>query len=288
MNTLPRISLEFFPPAKPQAEAGLWQALERLGGLQPEFVSLTYGAGGTSRDRSDRILAGLLDRGLAEPAAHITCVAATRGAVDDCIRTWAEAGIRRLVALRGDMPELGAPFRPHPEGYDNAADLVAGLRRLGDFDISVGCYPEVHPDSPSLQADLDNLKRKLDAGAARAISQYFFDAEVFLRFRDRARRAGITQPIVPGILPIFHFGKVRSFSQRCGASVPQWLAARFDGLDGDPETRDLVAATTASELCQTLLREGVESFHFYTLNRAKLTLAICRMLGLRPQLEEAA
>lgn len=288
MTTLPRISLEFFPPAKPQAEAGFWQALEKLSGLQPEFVSLTFGAGGSSRDRSDRILGGLLERGLAEPAAHITCVAASRGSTDDCVRAWAEAGIRRLVALRGDMPELGAPFRPHPQGYENAADLVAGLNRIGDFDISVGCYPEIHPDSPSLQADLDNLKRKLDAGAARAISQYFFDAETFLRFRDRARRAGITQPIVPGILPVFHFGKVRNFSQRCGTSVPDWLAARFDGLDGDPETRDLVAATTASELCLTLLREGVETFHFYTLNRATLSLAVCRMLGLRPQLKEAA
>ncbi len=288
MTTLPRISLEFFPPAKPQAEAGFWQALEKLSGLQPEFVSLTFGAGGSSRDRSDRILGGLLERGLAEPAAHITCVAASRSSTDDCVRAWAEAGIRRLVALRGDMPELGAPFRPHPQGYENAADLVAGLNRIGDFDISVGCYPEVHPDSPSLQADLDNLKRKLDAGATRAISQYFFDAETFLRFRDRARRAGITQPIVPGILPVFHFGKVRNFSQRCGTSVPDWLAARFDGLDGDPETRDLVAATTASELCLTLLREGVETFHFYTLNRATLSLAVCRMLGLRPQLKEAA
>ncbi|MDJ0945198.1 MAG: methylenetetrahydrofolate reductase [Kiloniellales bacterium] len=288
MTALPRISLEFFPPAKPQAEAGFWQALERLAGLEPEFVSLTYGAGGTSRDRSDLILGGLLERGLAEPAAHITCVAASRDEIDACVRAWAEAGIGRLVALRGDMPELGAPFRPHPRGYENAADLVAGLRRLGDFDISVGCYPESHPDSPSPRADLDNLKRKLDAGAARAISQYFFDAETFLRFRDRARAAGIAQPVVPGILPIFHFGKVRNFSQRCGTVVPDWLAARFEGLDDDPETRDLVAATTASELCQSLLREGVESFHFYTLNRAKLTLAICRMLGLRPQLEEAA
>jgi len=288
MTCLPRISLEFFPPQKPQAEAGFWQVLEKLSRLQPEFVSLTYGAGGTSRDRSDLILAGLLERRLAEPAAHITCVDAPQTVVDDCVRAWGAAGIMRLVALRGDMPELGAPFRSHPEGYANAAALVAGLRRIGDFDISVGCYPESHPESPSPQADLDNLKRKLDAGAARAISQYFFDAETFLRFRDRAREAGITQPIVPGILPIFHFGKVRNFSQRCGTTVPDWLAARFDGLDGDPETRDLVAATTASELCQTLLREGVESFHFYTLNRATLTLAICRMLGLRPKLEEAA
>ncbi len=288
MTRLSRISLEFFPPQKPQAEAGFWQTLEKLSGLRPEFMSLTYGAGGSDRARSDRILGGLLERDLAEPAAHITCVAAPRGAVDDCVRAWSQAGVRRLVALRGDMPDLDAPFQPHSQGYKNAADLVAGLRRISDFDISVACYPESHPDSPSTEADLDNLKRKLDAGAARAISQYFFDAETFLRFRDRARRAGITQPIVPGILPIFHFGKVRNFSQRCGTAVPDWLAARFDGLDDDPETRDLVAATTASELCQALLREGVESFHFYTLNRAKLTLAICRMLGLRPQLEEAA
>ncbi len=288
MTAGPRISLEFFPPQKPQAEAGFWETLEKLGGLQPKFVSLTYGAGGSDRGRSDRILGGLLERGLAEPAAHITCVAAPRSAVDDCVGAWAEAGIRRLVALRGDMPDLSAPFQPHPQGYENAADLVAGLRRIGDFDISVACYPESHPDSPSPEADLDNLKRKLDAGAARAISQYFFEAETFLRFRDRARRAGIRQPIVPGILPIFHFGKVRNFSQRCGTQMPDWLAARFDGLDGDPETRDQVAAATAGELCQALLREGIESFHFYTLNRAKLTLAICRMLGLRPRLEDAA
>ena len=288
MTRLPRISLEFFPPQKPQAEAGFWQTLEKLSRLRPEFASLTYGAGGSDRARSDRILGGLLERGLAEPAAHITCVGAPRSAVDECVPAWAEAGIKRLVALRGDMPEIGAPFRPHPQGYENAANLVAGLRRIGDFDISVACYPESHPESPSPAADLDNLKRKLDAGATRAISQYFFDAETFLRFRDRARRAGVTQPIVPGILPIFHFGKVRNFSQRCGTAVPDGLAARFDGLDGDPETRDQVAATTAGELCQALLREGVENFHFYTLNRAKLTLAICRMLGLRPQLEDAA
>ncbi len=288
MTATPRVSLEFFPPQKAEAEAGFWLALDRLAGLRPDFVSLTYGAGGSSQDRSTRILKGLLERGLAPPAGHITCVGASRAEVDTCVRGWAAAGITRLVALRGDMPELGAPFQPHPAGYENAADLVAGLSRLGDFDVSVGCYPETHPDSASVQADLDNLKRKLDAGANRAISQYFFDAEAFLRFRDRARRAGITQPLVPGILPISHFGKVRDFSRRCGTAVPDWLAARFEGLDADPETRDLVAATTASELCLTLLREGVGSFHFYTLNRAKLTLAICRMLGLRPQLKEAA
>ena len=288
MTNAPRISLEFFPPQKAEAEPAFWQAVDRFKGLQSDFVSLTYGAGGSSQDRSTRILKGLLARDLAPPAGHITCVGAPRAEVDACVRGWAEAGITRLVALRGDMPELGAPFRPHPEGYENAADLVAGLARLGDFDISVGCYPETHPDSASAQADLDNLKRKLDAGATRAISQYFFDAEAYLRFRDRARRAGITQPLVPGILPIFHFGKVHDFSRRCGAGIPDWLGARFEGLDADPETRDLVAATTASELCLTLLREGVESFHFYTLNRAKLTLAICRMLGLRPQLKEAA
>ena len=288
MTAIPSISLEFFPPATPKAEAAFWPALERLSALDPVCVSITYGAGGTDRTRSDRTLRELLARGLAEPAAHLTCVGQTRAEVDACAAGWAAAGINRLVALRGDMPDLAAAYRPHPQGYENAAALVAGLVGIADFDISVACYPENHPESPSPEADLDNRKRKLDAGAQRAISQYFFEAADFLRFRDRARRAGIEAPLVPGILPVFHYAKVQAFSRRCGASIPDWLAARFDGLDADPETRDLVAATTASELCLELLREGVEQFHFYTLNRATLTLAICRMLGLRPALEEAA
>ncbi len=201
---------------------------------------------------------------------------------------WARAGLTRVVALRGDMPGLEAPYAPHPQGYRNAAELVAGLRRIAPFDISVAAYPECHPDSADLVSDLDNLKRKFDAGADRALTQYFFDAETFLRFRDRARRAGITAPLVPGILPITNFAKISAFSARCGASIPAWLAARFEGLDADPETHALVAATTASELCQRLIAEGVTGFHFYTLNQAPLSLAVCRMLGLKPILQEAA
>jgi methylenetetrahydrofolate reductase (NADPH) len=229
-----------------------------------------------------------LRRGDPLTAAHITSAGATRAEVDELVRGWAEAGLRRIVALRGDAPDMTGPFRPHDDGYRNAAELVAGLRRIADFDISVAAYPESHPDSPTVAADLDNLKRKLDAGAARAITQYFFEAETFLRFRDRAAKAGIVAPIVPGILPITHFAKVVEFSQRCGASVPAWLAARFEGLDDDAETRALVAATTACELCRQLLAEGANAFHFYTLNRSTLSAAVCRMLGLRPRLMEAA
>ena len=282
------ISFEFFPPAAGPAEAGFWAALDRLAPLEPGFISLTYGAGGTARERNDQILRALLARGRALPAGHLTCVGAPRAETDAVAREWAAAGLRRVVALRGDMPGLKAPYAPHPEGYRNAAELVAGLRRISDFDISVAAYPECHPDSADLVGDLDNLKRKFDAGADRALTQYFFDAETFLRFRDRARRAGIAAPLVPGILPITDYGKISAFSARCGTSVPAWLAARFEGLDSDPETRALVAATTASELCQRLIAEGITAFHFYTLNKAPLSLAVCRMLGLRPTLQEAA
>ncbi len=282
------ISFEFFPPAAGPAEAGFWTALDRLAPLEPDFISLTYGAGGTARERNDRILRALLARGRALPAGHLTCVGAPRAETDAAAREWAAAGLRRVVALRGDMPGLKTPYAPHPEGYRNAAELVAGLRRISDFDISVAAYPECHPDSTDLVSDLDNLKRKFDAGADRALTQYFFDAETFLRFRDRARRAGIAAPVVPGILPITDYAKISAFSARCGTSVPAWLAARFEGLDSDPETRALVAATTASELCQRLIAEGITAFHFYTLNKAPLSLAVCRMLGLRPTLQEAA
>jgi methylenetetrahydrofolate reductase (NADPH) len=282
------VSFEFFPPAAGPAEAGFWTALDRLAPLDPGFISLTYGAGGTTRERNDHILRALLARGRAVPAGHLTCVGASRAETDAVAREWAAAGLRRVVALRGDMPGLSAPYAPHPEGYRNAAEMVAGLRRISDFDISVAAYPERHPDSADLVSDLDNLKRKFDAGADRALSQYFFDAETFLRFRDRARRAGIAAPLVPGILPITDFAKISAFSARCGTSVPAWLAARFEGLDSDPETRALVAATTASELCQRLIAEGITAFHFYTLNKAPLSLAVCRMLGLRPSLQEAA
>jgi methylenetetrahydrofolate reductase (NADPH) len=284
----PSISFEFFPPAPGKAEARFWNTVERLAPLYPEFLSLTFGAGGTTQSRSDRTLRALLAHGRAEAAGHLTCVGATRSEIDALARNWAKAGLRRVVALRGDMPRLSEPYTPHPEGYRNAADLVAGLRRIAEFDISVAAYPECHPDSPSPADDQDNLKRKFDAGAHRALTQYFFDAEVFLRFRDSATKAGIEAPIVPGILPITDFAKIRAFSERCGATIPDWLAERFEGLDQDPETRAMVAATTASELCRRLLAEGVNAFHFYTLNQAPLSIAICRMLGAHPALEEAA
>jgi methylenetetrahydrofolate reductase (NADPH) len=288
MTAPPAVSFELFPPPSDEAEAGLQRTVDRLAAFDPAFVSVTYGAAGSARARSDRIVRALLRRGDPITAAHITSAGATRAEVDELVRGWAEAGLRRIVALRGDAPDMTGPFRPHDDGYRNAAELVAGLRRIADFDISVAAYPESHPDSPTVAADLDNLKRKLDAGAARAITQYFFEAETFLRFRDRAAKAGIVAPIVPGILPITHFAKVVEFSQRCGASVPAWLAARFEGLDDDAETRALVAATTACELCRQLLAEGANAFHFYTLNRSTLSAAVCRMLGLRPRLMEAA
>ena len=284
----PSISFEFFPPAPGKAETRFWDTVERLAPLEPVFFSLTFGAGGTARSRGDRVLRALLARGQADAAGHLTCVGATRSEIDALARNWAKAGLRRVVALRGDMPGLSEPYTPHPEGYRNAADLVAGLRRIAEFDISVAAYPECHPDSPSPAYDLDNLKRKFDAGADRALTQYFFDAEPFLRFRERAAKAGIEAPIVPGILPITDFAKIRTFSERCGATIPNWLAQRFEGLDEDPETRAMVAATTACELCRRLLAEGVTAFHFYTLNRAPLSIAICRILGALPALEEAA
>ncbi len=284
----PSISFELFPPAPGAPEARFWDTIERIIPLKPAFVSLTFGAGGTTRARSDRIVRTLIARSGVTPAGHLTCVGTPRAEVDALARGWAEAGLRHVVALRGDMPGLSEPYTPHPEGYRDAADLVAGLRRIADFDISVGAYPECHPDSRDVASDLDNLKRKFDAGANRALTQYFFDAEHFLRFRERAVRAGIEAPIVPGIMPITNFAKLSEFSRRCGASIPGWLAARFEGLDEDPETRAMVAATTACELCRRLLAEGVTAFHFYTLNQAPLSIAICRMLGALPALEEAA
>ncbi|MGE0735309.1 MAG: methylenetetrahydrofolate reductase [NAD(P)H] [Alphaproteobacteria bacterium] len=282
------VSFEFFPPADQPAEVKLWEAIARLAPLGPRFVSVTYGAGGSTRDRTDRMVRQMRARAGLTPAAHVTCVGAARGEIDSLARDWWAAGVRHVVALRGDAPDGAGRYVPHPNGYENAAALVAGLRRIGDFDISVAAYPETHPDSPSSAACLDNLKRKIDAGAARAITQFFFAPETFLRFRDAAAAAGIRVPIVPGILPVTNFAKVIEFARKCGTSIPPALADLFDGLDDDPETRALVAATAASELCLALAVEGVDAFHFYTLNRPLLTLAICRRLGLRPKLREAA
>ncbi len=278
---IPDVSFEFFPPATPAMEANLWRAIRRLQPLGPRFVSVTYGAGGTTRDRTHAAVARIRQETDLEPAAHLTCVGASRAEVDQVAGRYWQAGIRHIVALRGDPPETEQRFAPHPEGYSNAAGLVAGLMRVADFEISVACYPEVHPDATSADADLDNLKRKLDAGASRAITQFFFDHEVFLRFRDRVSAAGINAPVVPGILPITNFAKASQFAARCGATIPDWLGDSFDGLDDDPETRALVAAMVAADQCRHLSEHGVREFHFYTLNRAELTYAICRALGLR-------
>ncbi len=288
MNRIPSISFEFFPPKDAAGEAKLWETLDKLAPYGPRFVSVTYGAGGSTRERTSGIVTRIKRETGLEPAAHLTCVGATRDAVDELARGWWHSGIRHVVALRGDSPAGTGPYAPHPSGYANAAELTAGLRRVGDFEISVGAYPESHPDSASPESDLDNLKRKLDAGATRAITQYFFDAATFLRFRDRCAAAGITAPVVPGVLPVTNFKKVVEFSAACGATVPAWMAELFAGLDDDPETRQLVAATTASELCLALMAEGVQDFHFYTLNRPQLAAAICRRLGVRPELEAAA
>ncbi len=282
------ISFEFFPPVDAAGEARLWRTVERLAPLGADFLSVTYGAGGSTRERTNRVVRRIHREAPAPPAAHLTCVGATREEVDGLAREWRAYGIRRLVALRGDPPRGETRYRPHPGGYANAAELVAGLKRIADFDISVACYPEVHPDSPSRDADLDNLKRKLDAGASRAITQFFFENEVFLRFRDRCARRGIDVPLIPGIMPVHDFAKVRRFAAGCGASVPDWLGEVFAGLDDDPETRRMVAASVAAELCCRLRAEGVDRFHFYTLNRPELTYAVCRRLGIKPRLKEAA
>jgi methylenetetrahydrofolate reductase (NADPH) len=286
----PQVSFEFFPPKTAKMEETLWQAVTRLERLAPRFVSVTYGAGGTTRERTHATVVRIRRETALEPAAHLTCVGASRDEIDEVARHYWEAGIRHIVALRGDPPTGLAGYEPHPEGYRWAADLVAGLRRVADFEISVASFPECHPEAPSPEADLDNLKRKIDAGANRAITQFFFDVDVYLRFVERARGAGVHVPIVPGILPVTNFAQVTKFAALCGAAVPDWMAAQFEGLDDDPETRKLVAASIAAEQCRLLQANGVNEFHFYTLNRAELTVAICHMLGVRgrPPVAKAA
>lgn len=278
----PLVSFEFFPPKTAEMEERLWVAVKRLEPLQPRFVSVTYGAGGSMRERTHNTVRRILNETTLTPAAHLTCVGATREEVDEVAREYWNSGVRHIVALRGDSPEGTGRYKPHPGGYAYAVDLVAGLRKIADFEVSVAAYPETHPDAADRGADLDNLKRKIDAGATRAITQYFFEEHVFLDFLERARKAGITVPIVPGILPVTNFQQVVKFSATCGASVPPWLARLFEGLDGDPETRRLVAATVAAEQCRILQANGINEFHFYTLNRADLAYAICHVLGLRP------
>jgi methylenetetrahydrofolate reductase (NADPH) len=276
------VSFEFFPPKTEKMEETLWASIDTLGPLDPRFVSVTYGAGGTTRERTHATVARIARETGIPAAAHLTCVEATREEIDAVAEAYWAAGVRHIVALRGDPPRAGEKYRTHPGGYENAADLVAGLRRLHPFEISVSGYPECHPDSPSPEADLDNLKRKIDAGANRAITQFFFEAETFLRFRDRAAAAGIDAEIVPGIMPVTNYASVVRMSAMCGTDVPAWLGRLFDGLDAHPAARQLVAATLAAELCRKLYAGGVRQFHFYTLNRAELSYAICHLLGVRP------
>lgn len=284
----PNISFEFFPPASAEMQRKLWDALKRLAPLGPRFVSVTYGAGGSTRERTHETVVNIQRELGLRPAAHLTCINASRDEINAIASRYWEAGIRHIVALRGDPPDGARKFAPHPQGYASAAELVAGLKRIADFEISVAAHPEVHPDAVSPEADLDNLRRKQDAGAARGITQFFFDVDVYLRFRDRAMRHGITMPLVPGILPVTNFNQVTNFAARCGTSVPASLAREFEGLDDDPETRRLVAAHVAGEQCCQLQREGVHEFHFYTLNRPELTRAICHLLGIRTAEQKTA
>ena len=275
------VSFEFFPPKTEKMEAQLWDTFRTLEPLAPRFVSVTYGAGGSTRERTHATVARIASKSAVPPAAHLTCVEASRAEIEEVARAYWDAGVRHIVALRGDVPGGGA-YRAHPEGFANAVELVAGLKRIAPFDMSVAAYPEVHPDADCPQGDLDNLKRKLDAGATRAITQFFFSPEAFLRFRDAAAAAGIDAPIVPGILPVSNVSQTRRMADMCGTAIPAWMIALFEGLDDLPAARQLVAATVAAEMCRRLYAGGVRDFHFYTLNRAELSYAICHMLGLRP------
>jgi methylenetetrahydrofolate reductase (NADPH) len=289
MKKRPSVSFEFFPPKSEEAEASLWRAINALAPLKPDFVSVTYGAGGSTRERTHATVARLAQETDLTPAAHLTCVDATRDSVIQVVRGFRAAGVKHIVALRGDPATgLGTAYAPHPDGFQTTAELIRAIRDEGDFEISVSAYPEKHPESPSLDHDIDVLKAKIDAGATRAITQFFFDNDLYLRFVDRVRKAGIDIPIVPGLLPVQNFKAAVNFAARAGASVPAWLAERFAGLDHDPATRKLIAAAVAAEQAIDLLDRGVTSFHFYTMNRADLVYAICHLLGLRPAAEQAA
>jgi len=278
-----RVSFEFFPPKTAKMEEQLWQVIRRLEPLQPDFVSVTYGAGGTTRERTHRTVMRILRETNLTPAAHLTCVGADKAEIDKIAQQYWDEGVKHLVALRGDPPEGQSQYIAHPGGYAYAEDLVKGLGNVGDFDISVAAYPDVHPEATSADKDLDYLKRKVDAGANRVITQYFFEPETYLLFRDRAVAAGITVPIVAGIMPVTNFKQVSRFSAGCGAVIPSWLGRHFDGLDDDMATRRLVASAIVAEQCRQLIAAGVHDFHFYTLNRAELTAGICHLLGMRPK-----
>ncbi len=284
----PTVSFEFFPPKDEAMEQTLWESVQRLAPLQPRFVSVTYGADGSTRARTHNIVTKVQKNTALTAAPHLTCVGAPREEILDIARDYWASGIRHIVALRGDPPQGTAKYVPHPEGFPYAVDLVKGLKSVADFEISVATYPEPHPESPSAEFELTNLKSKIDAGAERAITQFFFDTGLFLKFRDQCAAAGIKASIVPGILPITRFPQMLRMAQRCGASVPEWLSHRFDGLDDDADTRRLIAAAVAIEQVQELQKHGVEEFHFYTLNRAELSYAICHALGVRPVLAQAA
>ena len=284
----PSLSFEFAPPRTPEMEENLWACIRRLEPLEPTFVSVTYGAGGSTRERTHRTVKRILEETNLKPAAHLTCVAASREDVDTVIREYWDAGIRHLVALRGDPPgSLGGIYEPRADGYANATELTAAIARIAPFEITVGLYPQVHPESPSVDHDIDVLKAKIDAGATRAITQFFFDIDGFLRFTDKVRKAGVTIPILPGIMPVSNYKGLLKMAAPCGIAVPPWLANLFEGLDGDPETRKLIACSVAAETCARLEEEGFSDFHFYTLNRADLVYALCRVLGVRGKVREA-
>jgi methylenetetrahydrofolate reductase (NADPH) len=278
----PSVSFEFFPPQTELMEATLWRSIERLAALEPSFVSVTYGADGSTRERTHNAVARIMSDTSLTAAPHLTCIGASRGEIDDIARAYWDMGVRHLVALRGDPPQGASTYVPHPDGYAYAADLVAGLKKVADFEISVAAYPEVHPEAPSAEFDLDNLERKLGEGATRAITQFFFESDTFLRFRDQCAARGIEAPIVPGILPITRFPQLEKFAAACGATVPDWLREWFDGLEDDTQTRQLIAASVAINQVRKLQAEGITEFHFYTLNRSELAFAICHALGVRP------
>jgi methylenetetrahydrofolate reductase (NADPH) len=277
------VSFEFFPPKTEKMEEVLWDSLETLAPLGPRFVSVTYGAGGSTRERTHNTVARIVRETAIPAAAHLTCVDATKDEIDRIADDYWKVGVRHIVALRGDPPRAGEKYSTHPGGYENAAALVEGLKRLHPFEISVAAYPECHPDSPHAAADLDNLKRKIDAGATRAITQFFFEPDTFFRFRDDAAKAGVDAEIVPGIMPVMNYANVVRMSAMCGTAVPGWMERLFEGLDDRPAARQLVAATLAAELCRRLYAGGIRQFHFYTLNRAELAYAICHLLGVRPK-----
>lgn len=284
-----KVSFEFFPPKTAEMETTLWASIERLAPLSPQFVSVTYGAGGSTRERTHATVSRIVRETGLKPAAHLTCVGATRDEVNEVVRSYWDAGVRHIVALRGDpLTGIGTAYAPHPGGYDQTCDLVAGIKANGDFEVSVSAYPEKHPEAASLDADIDALQAKVDAGADRAITQFFFDNDLYFRYLDRVRARGINIPVIPGIVPVQNFKQTANFASKTGASVPEWLAARFDGLEQDVETRKLVAAAVAAEQVLDLVDRGVNEFHFYTMNRADLVYAICHLLGLREQGDKVA